>query len=73
MLILIESFTNNSVESTNNTVRAKEKAKRKGMPFRHPLYVMFWLKEQPLRLIAYLLLFWCKYKNNNSIICNDFQ
>ncbi len=41
MLILIESFTNNSVESTNNTVRAKEKAKRKGMPFRHPLYVMF--------------------------------
>jgi hypothetical protein len=41
MLILIESFTNNSVESTNNTVRAKEKAKRKGMPKRHPLYVMF--------------------------------
>ena len=41
MLILIESFTNNSVESTNNTVRAKEKEKRKGMPFRHPLYVMF--------------------------------
>ncbi len=41
MLILIESFTNNCVESTNNTVRAKEKAKRKGMPKRHPLYVMF--------------------------------
>ncbi len=29
MLILIESFTNNSVESTNNTVRAKEKTKEK--------------------------------------------
>lgn len=41
MLILIESFTNNSVESTNNTVRAKEKTKEKGMPFGHPLYVMF--------------------------------
>ncbi len=45
MLILIESFTNSCVESANNTGRAKEKtkekAKRKGMPFRHPLYVMF--------------------------------
>ena len=41
MLILIESFPNSCVESANNTVRAKEKAKRKGMPKRHHLYVMF--------------------------------
>jgi hypothetical protein len=41
MLILIESFTNSCVESANNTGRAKEKTKEKGMPFGHPLYVMF--------------------------------
>ena len=41
MLISIESYHNRCAESANNTGRAKEKTKEKGMPFGHPLYVMF--------------------------------
>lgn len=50
MLILIESFTNNCVESTNNTVRAKEKGKRKRMPLGHPFRVMFWLARTTFKI-----------------------